>query len=96
VLVLIVTLRARGGAADELWRELQLAQHRGVCDPGNVGYEALRSADDPDIFVLLEKWVDQRALDAHTATSHVRKQMPRLQNLVAEPITARGFVSDAT
>jgi quinol monooxygenase YgiN len=39
-------------------------------EPGCLGFEACRSNDDPNVFVLFERWADQAALDTHFATPH--------------------------
>jgi quinol monooxygenase YgiN len=39
-------------------------------EPGCLGFEVNRSNDDPNAFVLYERWVDAAALEAHYATEH--------------------------
>lgn len=39
-------------------------------EPGCVAFEVYRSVDDGRRFLLLEKYVDRAAFDAHRATDH--------------------------
>lgn len=34
-------------------------------EPGNLGYEYFNPVDDGETVLLIDKWVDQHALDAH-------------------------------
>ena len=49
-------------------------------EPGCVSYDWCRSADDPNLWILVEAYVDRAAGDAHVASEHFRaatEQMPR-------------------
>ncbi|MGH7055881.1 MAG: putative quinol monooxygenase [Stellaceae bacterium] len=62
---LVVTLRAAPGKGAEL-AELYKGRCREVGqEPGCEQLEVFRSALDPDRLVLMERWTDQAALDAH-------------------------------
>ncbi|WP_179473829.1 putative quinol monooxygenase [Mycolicibacterium vinylchloridicum] len=52
---------------------------RSLAEPGCVGYEIFESVDGPTQLVLVERYVDRAALDAHTRSAHY-------QELVAERI----------
>ena len=52
---------------------------RSLAEPGCVGYEVFQSTDTPTELVLVERYVDRSALDAHTRSVHY-------QELVAEQI----------
>jgi quinol monooxygenase YgiN len=52
---------------------------RSLAEPGCVGYEIFQSVDGPTELVLVERYVDRAALDAHTRSPHY-------QELVAERI----------
>ena len=47
-----------------------------VKEPGCEQYELFRSQQDPDKLVLLERWTDQAALDAHSAANRARGPSP--------------------
>jgi len=40
-------------------------------EPGCVAYDLFESAAAPGVFVTVERWTDQAALDAHMQTPHV-------------------------
>ena len=42
-------------------------------EPGCVTYHANRSKDDPNMLLLYEEYVDQAAVEAHTATPHFKE-----------------------
>jgi len=42
-------------------------------EPGCLGYEVLRDADDPTHFVLVERYADRAALDAHLGSVHYHR-----------------------
>lgn len=54
-------------------------RHSALAEPGCVGYEIFQSVDGPTQLVLVERYVDRAALDAHTRSAHY-------QELVAERI----------
>jgi len=43
---------------------------RSVAEPGCVGYEVLQDADEPTHLVLIERYRDREALDAHLGSAH--------------------------
>ena len=42
-------------------------------EPGCVVYHANRAAENPDLFLLYEHYVDQAALEAHRNTPHFKE-----------------------
>jgi len=46
---------------------------RSLADPGCLGYEVLQDSDEPTHLVLIERYRDRAALDAHLASSHYRE-----------------------
>jgi quinol monooxygenase YgiN len=62
---LVITVQAESGKGAELARVMKdycLAASR---EPGCEQFELFQSAYDPDKMVVLERWADQSALDAH-------------------------------
>ena len=49
-----------------------LARHAAATrsEPGNLDFVVLRSFEDPDSFVLYERYADPEAFEAHTASPH--------------------------
>ena len=69
---LIVTMRAKPGKGGELAnarRENMLEVQK---EPGCEQFELFQSILDPDRLVLLERWADQAALDAHAEVNRTR------------------------
>ncbi len=54
-------------------------------EAGNLAFEAFRSADDPNRYVLLERYVSREAVAAHRATPHFQTiVLDQLVPLLAE------------
>lgn len=57
-------------------------------EPGCVSYTLNRSLSDPRVHTMLEVWRDQAAINAHNASEHFTRIVPRLGALVeqADPV----------
>lgn len=53
-------------------------------EPGCLAYSLNRSSTDPRLHVFIECWVDQAAIDAHSATPHFRRIVPQFSALTEE------------
>jgi quinol monooxygenase YgiN len=62
---LVVTITAAPGRGSELARTYQARCAEVMKEPGCEQFEVFQSAVNPDRLALLERWVDQAALDAH-------------------------------
>lgn len=62
---LIVGMRSVKGKGDEFAKAFASVIPGVVKEPGCEEYHLLRSIEDPDRFVLLERWRDARSLDEH-------------------------------
>ena len=72
MLGVIATLRIKPGANAEFEKamgELQKAVRAN--EPGNKLY-VLHQTDDPTVYVMLERYTDQAALEAHRASAHFK------------------------
>jgi len=67
---LIVHYQARPGMGDEV--AALLARHTAAtrAEPGNLDFVALRGTEDPDSFVLYERYESADAFKAHQASPH--------------------------
>ena len=67
---LVVHYQAQPGRGDEV--AALLAQHTAAtrAEPGCRDFVALRGTEDPDSFVLYERYDDQDAFQAHQASPH--------------------------
>ncbi len=52
-------------------------------DKGCLRYEWYR-ADVPQTYILIERWTDQAAVEAHLSADHLKALMPRLRGCVPE------------
>jgi quinol monooxygenase YgiN len=55
-------------------------------EPGNISFDWYRSAEDPNLWILIEVFRDRQSGDAHVESAHFKaamEQMPRL--LAAAP-----------
>jgi autoinducer 2-degrading protein len=58
-----------------------------IHEPGNIRFDVLRSADDPNRFVLYEAYVDGAAAAAHKQTAHYLAWRAAVEPWMAEPRT---------
>ena len=67
---LIVHYQAKPGMGDEV--AALRARHTAAtrAEPGNLDFVALRGTEDPDSFMLYERYADSDAFEAHTASPH--------------------------
>jgi quinol monooxygenase YgiN len=67
---IVVHYQAQPGRGDEV--AALLARHTAAtrAEPGNLDFVALRGTEDPDSFVLYERYADSDAFEAHTASPH--------------------------
>jgi quinol monooxygenase YgiN len=74
MIVLTAKYFAKAGKGDEVESLLRrMAPLVKASEPGCKVYHANRSADNPDIFLLYEHYVDQAALEAHRTTPHFKE-----------------------
>jgi quinol monooxygenase YgiN len=64
-----------------------------LAEPGNQGYEAFQSVGVPGELLLLERYADQAAIDAHRASAHyhelvVQRILPLLTGRQVELLQA--------
>lgn len=75
----IATLTVAEGKNDDfeaIFAELAAAVHAN--EPGNVFYTLTRSRSNPQIYKVLEQYVDQDALNAHGSSDYFKAAGPRL------------------
>ncbi|HJU19739.1 MAG TPA: antibiotic biosynthesis monooxygenase family protein [Stellaceae bacterium] len=69
---LVVMIQAAPGKGAELAEAYRARCRDCMKEPGCEQFEVFRSALDPDRLVLLERWADQAALDAHARLNATR------------------------
>ena len=60
---------------------------RTIYEPGNLRFDVLQQADDPDRFVLYEVYRDQAAFDAHCQAPHFIQWRDLTKDWTVEPRT---------
>lgn len=82
LLTVVATMRAKPGREQELQDVLEslIAPTRAEADC--VTYALHRGTQDPSVFVFVEHWTDQAALDAHLATPHLQAALPLIPELL--------------
>ena len=67
---IVVHYQAQPGRGNEV--AALLARHTAAtrAEPGNLDFTALRSTEDPDAFVLYERYESEEAFKAHQASPH--------------------------
>jgi quinol monooxygenase YgiN len=74
---LIVTFTAQPGRADEFLRGWPERKAEVEVEPGCEQYELFRSAERPDILVLLERWSSPETFEAHLELNRQRRPFGR-------------------
>ena len=71
--VLAVTWVARDGESDAVAGLLRQLMPLSRAEPGCLQYDAHCDPDEPNTFFLFERYVDQEAFEAHSASAHFRE-----------------------
>jgi quinol monooxygenase YgiN len=69
---LVVTITAAPGKGSELAQVFKARCADVMKEPGCEQFEAFQSVVNPDKLALLERWVDQAALDVHAKLNDTR------------------------
>lgn len=83
---MVVKFRAKPGKSEEMkafWLEMQAEVARS--EPGAVQYDLLVMADDPDVYVIVERYKDAAAVAAHGQSEKARAMFARLGELMEGP-----------
>lgn len=84
---LVATLKAKEGKADTLRDVVAKIIPVVQTEPGCISYHLHVDRTDPDRMVMLETWESQAALDAHVAARPFQELKPKLEELLAEPLS---------
>ena len=68
------------GAVLELLKSLRA---QSLAEAGCLGYEVFEQADEPGTLLLLERYRNEQAAQAHRDSSHYREHMDRIRPLLA-------------
>ena len=62
-------------------------------EPGVPYYAWAKSADEPDVYVVIEVYRDERVHAAHMASAWVRESLPRSLDLIEGKFDIKQYVS---
>lgn len=72
-ITVIARWQALPGRADSVLALVAALREQSLAEAGCLGYEVFRGATDDDAILLLERYRDHPAIEAHRATSHYRE-----------------------
>lgn len=75
------TFQARPGKESELRAVLLGLLSPTRQEPGCLNYDLHQSPDDPAKFLFHENWTSKAALDVHLQSPHIKKLLPRVDEL---------------
>jgi quinol monooxygenase YgiN len=73
MVTVIARYRAKPGEGDAVAGVLQHHVAATRSEPGCIQFEASRSVEDPDEFVLFERYEDEAAFESHRASPHFHR-----------------------
>ena len=71
-LVVVARWQVAGDHVDRVLGHLAVLREATLAEPGCLGYEVFRALDAPAGLLLLERYRDDAALDAHRQSAHYR------------------------
>jgi quinol monooxygenase YgiN len=80
---IVVKFRAKPGKSEEMkgfWLDMQ--KEVAKSEPGNVQYDLLTMAGDPDVFVIIEHYKDAAAVAAHGQSAEAKAMFAKLGALM--------------
>jgi quinol monooxygenase YgiN len=83
VIVVIVKQPVRAKYADEFPSLIEEFTRATRTEPGNISFDWYRSADDPNLWVLIEVFRDRESGDAHVESAHFKAAMEKMPRLLA-------------
>ena len=87
--VVVAIFEVQEGKAEEAEAALRETIEATHAEAGCLNYALHRDAGDPNVFVLVEKWTSQVALDSHFQQPYVAALGERASGVLAAPPTIR-------
>ena len=81
VLATITVAQGKNAEFEQVF--LELIEQVRANEPGNIFYALNRSMSDPQVYKVMEQYVDGEALDVHSKSEHFRSANKKLAALVA-------------
>jgi quinol monooxygenase YgiN len=89
MIFIVVKQPVRAKYADDFPSLVEQFTTASRAEPGNISFDWYRSAEDPNLWVLIEAYRDAEAGEAHVQSAHFKEamaQMPRFLAAVPEII----------
>jgi quinol monooxygenase YgiN len=90
---LFVKFRVKTGknaAFEAAFREMQQSMREK--EPGNFYYDLCVTVEDPQLYVIMERYENPAAVAAHNQTEHIRKVLAGIRDLLDEPIAPQRLI----
>lgn len=84
MILVIARLRVVRGAMGAMLKELDAFAGHTRNEHGCVEYTPLRSLEDDDLIVIVERWQDRESLDAHLSSLEMASYRQATAQLVAQ------------
>lgn len=85
MIVTTVHFKIVPGRRDEFLEAIRDNHLGTVCEPGNLRFDVLCQADDPDRYMIYEVFESEEALQHHWQTPHFLRWRERAGDFMAEP-----------
>lgn len=72
-IVVVARWQVAEGRVADVMGLVRVLREKSLAEPGCLGYDVFRSADDPDVLLQLERYRDSTAIDAHRNSTHYRQ-----------------------
>ena len=82
-ITVVAKARAKPGSEEELKKQLEAIIEPTRSEKGCLSYVLHRGADDPHLFVIIEKWESREALKQHMTKPYILGLFLSLPGLVA-------------
>lgn len=83
--VVVATVQVKPGSEDAALAALETAIAATHGEEGCLSYALHRDYENPQRFVMVERWASREALEAHFGTPHLGALFAALPDLVAAP-----------
>ena len=90
---LFVKFRVKPGknaAFEVAFRQMQNSMREK--EPGNLYYDLFVTPEDPQLYVILERYRDAAAVTQHNQTDHIKKVLAELRDLLDGPIEPQRLI----
>jgi quinol monooxygenase YgiN len=83
MILVVAQLHARDGAMPELLQHLKAFASRSRAEHGCLDYTYLRSPEQENLVVIVERWIGRESLNAHLSSAEMASYRARTAALVA-------------